>query len=80
MAKTVTIRIDEKTYKKFTRMARAESRSLANFIETAVNHHIRESAFVDDAEMADILSSEELVERIRAGSRDARTKEGRMIG
>jgi predicted HicB family RNase H-like nuclease len=48
MAKTLTIRIDNKTYSAFSKHAKAENRSLANFIETAVKAHIEESAFVDD--------------------------------
>lgn len=40
---TVTIRIDEDTCGSFAKRAKAENRSLANFIETAVKNHIRES-------------------------------------
>jgi predicted transcriptional regulator len=80
MPKTLTLRIDDKTYKTFMRLARAENRSLANFIETAVKAHIRESAFVDDSEMAEILANEQLVERLKRGSRDARRKKGTLIG
>ena len=56
MPKTLTIRIDDKTYSAFAKRAKAENRSLANFIETAVKAHIQESAFVDDSEMAEILA------------------------
>lgn len=77
---TVTIRIDEDTYSSFAKRAKAENRSLANFIETAVKNHIRESAFTDDSEMAEILANENLVKRLRRGSDDARKKKGKMIG
>lgn len=77
---TVTIRIDEDTYSSFAKRAKAENRSLANFIETAVKNHIRESAFADDSEMAEILANENLVERLRRGSDDVRKKKGTMIG
>ena len=80
MPKTLTLRIDDETYKVFAKQARAENRSLANFIETAVKEHIRKSAFVDDFEMAEILSNERLVERLRRGSRDAKAKRGVLIG
>lgn len=43
-----------------------------------VRHKVRRAAFVDDDEMADILSREELLERITRGSREARRKKGRM--
>ena len=80
MPKTLTIRIDDKTYVAFSKKAKAENRSLANFIETAVKAHIQESAFVDDSEMAEILANERLVERLRKGSRDAKRKKGALIG
>ena len=80
MPKTLTLRIDDETYRAFAKRAKAENRSLANFIETAVKEHIRESVFVDDSEMAEILSNEGLVERLKKGSRDARRKKGALIG
>lgn len=80
MPKTVTIRIDDGTYRSFTKRARAENRSLTNFIETAVKEHIRERDFVDDPEMAEILANEEIVRRLKKGSRDVARKRGAMIG
>lgn len=80
MPKTLTIRIDDKTYTAFAKRAKAENRSLANFIETAVKAHIQESAFADDSEMAEILANERLVEHLRKGSQDAKRKKGTLIG
>jgi predicted CopG family antitoxin len=80
MPKTLTIRIDEQTYKSFVKRAKAENRSLANFIETAVKEHILDSDFADDFEMAEILANERLVERLKKGSKDATRKKGTMIG
>ena len=80
MPKTLTIRIDDKTYATFAKRAKAENRSMANFIETAVKAHIQESAFVDDSEMAEILANERLVERLRKGSQEAKRKKGTLIG
>jgi hypothetical protein len=80
MPKTVTLRIDNETYLTFLKRARAQNRSLANFIETAVKEHILEAEFVDDSEMAEILADDRLVDRLRRGSRDAKRKKGTMIG
>jgi hypothetical protein len=41
---------------------------------------MRESDFVDDSEMAEILANEQLVERLRKGSKNAQKKKGTMIG
>ena len=79
MAKTLTMRLDDTTYETFVRAAQAERRSLANLVETAALRHIQESLFVDDAEMAEIVSRHELVKRLRAGSRDAQRRKGRFV-
>jgi hypothetical protein len=79
MAKTLTMRLDDKPYEAFVRAAKAERRSLANLVETAALLHIEESSFVDDVEMAEILSRPELVKRLKAGSRDARKRNRRFV-
>ena len=80
MPKTITIRLNDETYRKFTRRAEVENRSLSNFIETTVKEHIQECDFIDDSEMAEILSNEQLVARLHRGSKDAKTRKGKIIG
>ncbi len=79
MSKTVTLRLEEEIYEEFREAARAQHRPLSNLIETAALLKIRESQFVDDAEMAEILANERLVESLRAGSRDAHRRKGRLV-
>ncbi len=79
MSKTVTLRLDEETYEEFREAAKAQRRPLSNLIETAALLKIREMQFVDDAEMAEILANERLVESLKAGSRDARRRRGRLV-
>lgn len=78
--KTVTIRLDDEVYAELREAAEAEDRPLSNLIEVAALARVREQQFVDDAEMADILANEKLIERLRAGSRDARARKGRLVG
>jgi predicted transcriptional regulator len=80
MSKTLTLRIDDETYEEFVEQARAENRSVANFIENAVKERIREHDFVDDFEMAGIRADEALVRRLRKGSLDVKKRKGTMIG
>jgi len=80
MSTTVTLRVDDDTYRDFARRARAENRSLSNFIETAVKEHLRHGELVDDFEMAEIQANKPLVERLRKGSQDARKRRGTMVG
>ncbi len=79
MAKTLTMRLDNETYRTFVRAAQAERRSLANLVETAALRHIQDSLFVDDPEMIEILSRPGLVKRLKAGSRDAQRRRGRFV-
>lgn len=79
MAKTLTIRLDEATYETFARAAKAERRPLGNLVETAALQHILECSFVDDTEMAELLSRPALIKRLKAGSRDAKNRKGRFI-
>jgi uncharacterized protein (DUF1778 family) len=79
MSKTVTLRVDDATYETFARAAAAERRSLSNMIETAALQHIRDSEFVDDAEMAEILQNRDLVRRLKEGSEAARKRKGRLV-
>ena len=80
MHKTVTLRLKDDVYKIFAQMAKAENRSLSNLIETAALKNIRERQFVDDIELAEILSNEELLKRLKEGSSEARQLKGRFVG
>ena len=79
MAKTVTLRLDDETYQVFTSAAQAENRSLANLIQTAALDRIHEQQFVDDYEMAEIMANEDLLDRLRQGSREAGLAKGRFV-
>ena len=79
MAKTVTLRLNDESYNAFLEASKAENRSIANLIETAALTKIRELQFVDDVEMAEILANEDLLKRIKQGSKEAKTKQGRFV-
>ncbi len=79
MPKTVTLRLDNEVYAELREAAVAQRRPLSNLIETAALARIREEQFVDDAEMAEILSNEDLLRRLKAGSRQARKRKGRFV-
>ncbi len=79
MSKVVTLRLDDDTYHELREAARAENRPLSNLIETAALQRIRDRQFVDDVEMAEIMANEELLQRLRVGSRQARARRGRFV-
>jgi predicted transcriptional regulator len=79
MSKTVTLRLNDEVYKALSEAARAENRPLSNLIETAALARIRDQQFADDVELAEILANEELLKRIKKGSRNARARKGRFV-
>ena len=76
MSKTVTLRLDEKVYRKFRGLAEHDNRPISNFIETAALRFIEEHEYVDEFEMAEIKSNASLNRSIKAGLRDAKAKRG----
>ena len=79
MSKTITLRLKDEIYNIFLEMAKAENRSISNLIETAALNKIREQQFVDDVEMAEILSNQDLLRRIKEGSNEAQNLKGRFV-
>lgn len=79
MHKTVTLRLKDDVYKIFAEMAKAENRSLSNLIETAALKNIHEQQFVDDVELAEILSNDDLLKRLKQGSTEVQKLKGRFV-
>lgn len=79
MSKTVTIRIDDETYKKFVSRAESERRSLGKFIENAALIYSEQAAFACDEEMREINSDKGLMRRMRQGISDAKRGRGRFV-
>lgn len=80
MPKTVTLRLDDETYRLLSEAARADNRSIANLIQTAAVSKVQEQAFVGEFEMASILADDRLLRRLRRGSAGAKDEKGRFVG
>ena len=79
MTRTVTLRLGEEVYEEFREAAAAERRTLSDLIETAALARIRETQFVDDVEMTEILGNDALVGRLKSGSQQARRRKGDFV-
>ena len=79
MSKTVTLRLDESTYRLFRTMAERENRPLSNFIETAVVRFVEAHEVVDEFEMAEIRGNAELNRSLKRGHRDAKHRRGQFV-
>lgn len=80
MSKVVTLRLSEEEYKKISAVAAIEHRPISNFITTWVMQEIEESYYADAIEMSQIRQDKKLLERLRAGHRDASKMKGRIVG
>ena len=79
MPKTITIRMKDDIYRLFAEAARADNRTISNLIETAALNNVRERQFVDDTEMAEIMSDNNLLARIKQGSKEAAHRKGQFV-
>jgi predicted transcriptional regulator len=79
MPKTLTVRMDDATYRLVAEAAAADNRSVSNFIETAAREKAAAEIFVPDDEMAEIRSNADLVKRLKRGHREAAARRGRFV-
>lgn len=70
MPKTVTLRLDDRTYQMIKLAAQGERRSISNYIEYATVSHLTESSVVSDEEMQEILNDPELMKAIASAEAD----------
>ncbi len=80
MSKVITLRLSEEEYKKIKAAAEIEHRPISNFITTEILKEIEESYYVDPIEMAQIRSDKRLLEKLKAGHRDAKKMKGKFVG
>jgi hypothetical protein len=78
MSKTITLRISEDHYEAFKQYAKTENRKISNAIETLAMKELESALFTDSFETEGILSDKNLLERIKAGVKQAKDKKGRF--
>ena len=79
MSKTVTLRLNDKIYRLFRNLAESENRPLSNFIETSVLRFIEHNQYVDEFELAEIQSNQELNKSLKRALKDSKARRGRFI-
>ena len=80
MPKTITIRLPDERYELFKKFAEIDNRTISNFIETATARYIEEIKYVDEFEMAEINSNEELQKSLKRGRTDVKENRRRRVG
>jgi predicted transcriptional regulator len=79
MAKTVTVRVDDTTYRRIKSAADSERRTISNFIEYATMAYVESSTFVDDQEMQDITGDKELLKNLKKSMDDVKRGNYRIV-
>ena len=79
MGKTITIRIDDETYKKIKSAAKTEKRTISNFMEYATIAYLENSNFVRDEEMIQIAEDHELMNRLQQSIQDIKRGDYRIV-
>ena len=79
MAKTVTVRIDDATYKRIKSAAESERRTISNFMEYATMSYVESSTFVDNDEMRGISHDKELIETLSKAMGDIKRGNYRIV-
>ncbi|MGH9363996.1 MAG: DUF1778 domain-containing protein [Thermoanaerobaculia bacterium] len=79
MPKTLTVRMDDATYRLIREAAEADNRSVSNFIETAARQKAISEIFVPETEMAEIRADRVLLKRLKRGHRAVAGRRGRFV-
>jgi predicted transcriptional regulator len=77
MAKTITVRLDDRIYNMFKKAAAGQKRTISNYIEYATLNYTVNETVVDDIEMNEILTFEK---DIKKGLADISSGRYKVIG
>jgi len=79
MPRSVTLRLSDDVYQKFSQMAREENRSMANLVETLALQKLAEEIFTDTFETEEILANFALMKKLKRGHMQAELLKGRFV-
>jgi len=79
MSKVITLRIDDNKYDLIKKHAEKDNRSLSNYIETATLRFINKIDYCDDFEMENIINDQNLLNNLKKGSQDAKSRNGKYV-
>lgn len=79
MPKTITICLDDDKYELFEKFAQMDNREVSNFMETATTRYIEEINYVDEFEMIEINSNQELNDSLNNARNDIKNNRRRIV-
>lgn len=79
MPKTITLRLDDKTYQILKIAAKGSRRTISNFLEYAVLSFLSQATYISDQEMEVILNDKELLEDITQSEKDIKSGKYKIV-
>jgi predicted transcriptional regulator len=77
--KTVTMRVDDSTWRMISAAADGQKRTISSFLEFAVLQYLSSSQYVDNVEMRAILKDKELVRSLKEGLKELKNGEYTLV-
>lgn len=77
--KTVTMRVDNSTWRMISAAADGQKRTISSFLEFAVLQYLSSSQYVDNVEMRAILKDKELVRSLKEGLKEVKNGEYTLV-
>ena len=77
--KTVTMRVDDSTWRMISAAADGQKRTISSFLEFAVLQYLSSSQYVDNVEMRAILKDKELVRNLKDGLKELKNGEYTLV-
>lgn len=79
MPKTITLRLDDKTYQMLKIAAKGSRRTISNFLEYAALSFLSQETYISDQEMEVILNDEELLKDITQSEKDIKSGKYKIV-
>jgi predicted DNA-binding protein len=79
MSKTITLRLSDEEFERFSEAAAAVKRPVSNLIRYLAEKKLEEDVFADQIEMEEIRTNKRLVADLAEGSADARQMKGKFV-
>jgi uncharacterized protein (DUF1778 family) len=80
MQKTITLRINDDVYEMFKKAAHGSRRTISNFLEYATLSFLSQDTYVSDHEMKEILKDNELIENLKQGEKEIKSRRFKIVG
>jgi predicted CopG family antitoxin len=80
MHKTITLRINDDVYQMFKKAAHGSRRTISNFLEFATLSFLSNDSYVSDDEMKEILKDNNLLEDLKQGEKEIKSRRFKIVG